>query len=121
MRQLIKLGVFFLITGWVFTSCKKEETVEINHPPVANAGSNQTVILPIDSVELNGSGTDADGTIVSYEWTKLGGPNEFAFVDRNIAHAKVKNLKEGRYTFKLKVTDNSGLSATDLVFVFVDE
>ena len=37
----------------------------LNIPPVANAGVDQIITLPTNTVSLNGSGTDADGTIVS--------------------------------------------------------
>ena len=43
-----------------------------NVAPNANAGSDQTVTLPINSVTLNGSGsTDSDGTITGHTWTRL--------------------------------------------------
>ena len=52
-----------------------------NQTPIAYAGSNQTITLPTNTVALSGSGTDADGTIVSYEWTKKAGPvgNNFEY------------------------------------------
>jgi hypothetical protein len=41
-----------------FYSCKKEF---LNHPPIANAGPAQTIILPLNSVTLDGSSsTDPD-------------------------------------------------------------
>ena len=45
-----------------------------NIPPVANAGVDNTITLPANSVTLSGSGTDADGTVVSYSWAKISGP-----------------------------------------------
>jgi len=42
-----------------------------NLSPTVNAGSDVTITLPINSVILNGSAVDKDGTIVGYEWTKL--------------------------------------------------
>src|SRR6185295_5831081 len=48
--------------------------VIVNAAPVANAGSNILVNLPANTATLNGSGTDADGTISSYAWAKLSGP-----------------------------------------------
>ena len=42
-----------------------------NTPPVANAGANQTITLPVNIVSLAGSGSDADGTIASYQWVKI--------------------------------------------------
>lgn len=125
MKQLIKLSAFFLLVLVVFASCKKEKPVTVppvsnyNQPPVANAGVSQCTILPTDRVELGGSGTDADGYIVSYSWTKISGPSTFIIVNPNAAATQVKNLVEGFYVFELKVTDNSGLNATAKVGVSV--
>ncbi len=49
-------------------------TITVNPaPPVANAGANQTITLPTSSVTLDGSGST--GTISSYSWTTVTGPN----------------------------------------------
>src|SRR4029079_2018924 len=45
-----------------------------NVAPTANAGPDQTITLPTNSVSLSGSGTDPDGSISSYSWTKISGP-----------------------------------------------
>ncbi len=45
-----------------------------NKIPVANAGADQTITLPVATVTLNGSGTDADGTIKAYTWSQTSGP-----------------------------------------------
>ena len=124
MKQSIKLSVFFLIAVFVFASCKKETLVTVppitnNKPPVATAGFNQCLILPADSINLSGSGTDADGSIVSYSWTKILGPSTFIIVNPNAAVTQVRNLVEGDYMFELKVTDNDGLTATAKVIVDV--
>ena len=51
-----------------------------NVPPVANAGADQTITLPTSSVTLNGTGSsDPDGTISSYSWTKIGGPQSYHY------------------------------------------
>ncbi|HMU46596.1 MAG TPA: hypothetical protein PKC72_09520, partial [Chitinophagaceae bacterium] len=41
-----------------------------NQSPTANAGPDQTITLPVNTVTVNGSGTDPDGTITAYLWTK---------------------------------------------------
>ncbi len=47
-----------------------------NTPPVANAGTAQTITLPISTVTLTGSGSGTNGaTISSYSWTKTSGPS----------------------------------------------
>jgi hypothetical protein len=131
MKSVIKSIAVLFITAVIFTSCKKETATQTlptppvqnppiqNKPPVANAGSDQIIILPKDSVELTGGGTDADGIIVSYEWTKLSGPSQFTFLSNNSAITKVIKLVEGRYEFELKVTDNGGFYHRDIVAVIV--
>ena len=48
-----------------------------NQPPVANAGSDINITLPTNSVTLAGSGSDADGTVASYQWAKVSGPSQY--------------------------------------------
>jgi ribosomal protein L14 len=91
-----------------------------NQPPVANAGANITIMLPTNTATLSGSGTDADGTIVSYQWTKISGPSQYTLGTPTKAKTTVGNLLQGIYTFELKVTDNSGASAADTVQVTVN-
>jgi hypothetical protein len=38
-----------------------------NQPPVANAGADKVITPPINSITVSGSGTDSDGTIVTYQ------------------------------------------------------
>lgn len=92
-----------------------------NIPPLANAGKNQTIMLPVDSVTLDASGsTDPDGTIVSYKWTKTTGPSAFTLDTTNTVHPIVSGLDTGVYTFVLTVTDNRGAAASDSVTVTVN-
>ena len=126
MKQLIKLATFFLIVVCVFASCIKDKPatsspISNNKSPIANAGVDQTIMLPTDSVELSGSGTDPDGNIVSYSWSQISGPALFFIVNPNNAVVKLKNLLVGVYEFELKVTDNGGLTAKDKVQVIVNQ
>jgi len=73
-----------------------------NMPPTANAGLNQTIPLPINIVTVNGSGTDSDGTLFSYLWTKISGPSDATINNTNSASAIVNNLSEGVYQFELR-------------------
>ena len=91
-----------------------------NQPPTANAGNNITLTLPTNSTTLNGSGTDADGTIASYAWTRVSGPTTFTLGTANAATTTLTNLVQGIYVFRLTVTDNSGATATDDVTVTVN-
>ncbi|HEU4471297.1 MAG TPA: T9SS type A sorting domain-containing protein [Flavisolibacter sp.] len=91
-----------------------------NQPPVANAGANRTIVLPNNTVNLLGSGTDSDGTIQSYLWEKLTGPASYVIVSPNQPQTIITGLTEGSYTFRLTVTDDDGASASDLVQVRVE-
>ncbi|MBV8253782.1 MAG: T9SS type A sorting domain-containing protein [Chitinophaga sp.] len=97
------------------------QDVVANQPPVANAGNNITITLPA-TAQLDGSGsTDPDGTISSYKWTQLSGPNTASISSPNTAKTALTNLVKGVYTFQLTVTDNGGLTATANVQVTVQE
>ena len=43
-----------------------------NEPPVANAGEDQVIYLPQRSVVLDGSRSQDDEIIVSYQWIRAG-------------------------------------------------
>jgi hypothetical protein len=91
-----------------------------NQLPVANAGNNITITLPVNTVTLNGSATDADGTVSIYAWTRVSGPNANAFTNGNAASTAATGLAQGTYVFRLTVTDNAGGIATDDVTVTVN-
>lgn len=88
--------------------------------PTANAGADSTITLPKNTVTLIGSGTDPDGTIASYLWTKVSGPAA-SIVSPNLATTRLENLVAGTYVFRLTVTDNSGSTGTDDVSVIVQQ
>jgi hypothetical protein len=91
-----------------------------NIPPQANAGANQNITLPTNSISLTGSGTDADGTIAGYSWQQLSGPSTSSIATAGQASTTVNNLVQGTYTFQLTVTDNQGATATDQMTVTVN-
>ena len=58
--------------------------VLIEHPaaagtPTATAGSDKTITLPQNAVTLEGSGTDEDGSVINYSWTKILGAYRFHY------------------------------------------
>ena len=91
-----------------------------NIAPIANAGANQSITLPINSVILSGSGTDVDGTITAYAWTKISGPAAGTITNPTTAATSVTGLVAGVYSFELRVTDNNGATDTDTIQVTVN-
>jgi ribosomal protein L14 len=91
-----------------------------NQPPAANAGNDIVLTLPANSTTLSGSGSDVDGTIASYAWSRVSGPTTFNLGSPNAATTTLNNLVQGIYTLRLTVTDNDGATATDDVTVTVN-
>ncbi|HMK03568.1 MAG TPA: kelch repeat-containing protein [Ferruginibacter sp.] len=113
-----------LFFSFLFHSCQKEflcEWCKENFPPVARAGADQVIILPKDSITLNGSASTDDGTIVSYRWKKLNGPVSSNILKPNDSNTVVKALTEGVYDFELTVTDDGGLADKDTIQVRVNQ
>ncbi len=97
---------------------EEEEEPDGNLPPIATAGNDQNITLPTTTVSLDGSGSDLDGTIVSYTWTKVSGTGG-AIQSPLLPDTDVTGLSQGIYIFQLAVTDNGGLVTTDQVEVTV--
>jgi hypothetical protein len=91
-----------------------------NQAPTANAGADITITLPTNTATLYGSGSDADGTIAGYAWTKVSGPATYTLANSSAATTGLYNLVQGVYVFRLTITDNSGATATDNVTVTVN-
>src|SRR5205823_5926006 len=103
-----------------------KDTVQItvnaapNQPPAANAGADTVITLPTNTASLNGSGSDADGTIASYQWTKVSGPVSGIITNATASSTTVTSLPQRRYTDLLTVTDNTGATGKDTMQITVN-
>ena len=91
-----------------------------NQAPSADAGPDQAVMEGA-AVTLNGSGSDADGSVVSYAWTQTAGPT-VTLTGANTASAGFTApavTADTALTFQLTVTDNLSATASDSVTVTV--
>ncbi|XP_061050858.1 dyslexia-associated protein KIAA0319 homolog isoform X1 [Eubalaena glacialis] len=93
----------------------------VDHPPVANAGPNQTITLPQNSITLNGNQSSDDHQIVLYEWSLGPGSEnkEVTMQGVETPYLHLSAMKEGDYTFQLMVTDSSRQQSTAVVTVIV--
>ncbi|NJN26096.1 MAG: T9SS type B sorting domain-containing protein [Cyclobacteriaceae bacterium] len=92
---------------------------EVNKIPFVNAGDDKVIVLPTNSINIEGGGSDSDGTIVSYKWTKISGPAAtMSNTDKNLL--VLAGLVEGTYTFRLTVIDDEGASAFDQMVLTVN-
>jgi hypothetical protein len=118
-RELRFAAHLFLLCLLCLPFCKKENDCD-DCLPVAKAGADQVILLPTDSVLLDGSGSLArSGGTLRYQWNKLDGPASFFMVTPDQARTMVRNLVEGAYTFRLTVTDRGGRVAQTSIRVTV--
>jgi hypothetical protein len=80
----------------------------------ADAGTDISLTLPTNSTVLKGS---AVGTITSYTWSKIVGPDQFTIATPDNPSTSISNLSPGSYIFQLKVMNSAGDSALALVNV----
>ncbi|KFP92614.1 Dyslexia-associated protein KIAA0319, partial [Apaloderma vittatum] len=108
-----------LSSASVLSVTVKEEN---NSPPRAHAGGKHVLVLPDNSVTLDGSRSADDKGIVSYLWIRDGQSPAAGDVIHGSDHEAVlqlTNLVEGTYMFHLKVTDAKGDSDIDSATVEV--
>lgn len=94
---------------------------ENNKPPVADAGPEKELTLPMDHTTLDGSKSSDDQKIATYHWTKTSGPDGVKIENADSAVATVTGLEVGTYEFTLTVTDERKLESHDTVKVIVKE
>uniref|UniRef100_A0A8C4H9M0 KIAA0319-like n=1 Tax=Dicentrarchus labrax TaxID=13489 RepID=A0A8C4H9M0_DICLA len=102
-----------------------QATLSVNkakdYRPVANAGPNQVIQLPRNSITLYGNQSTDDHDSLSYEWS-LSPESKDKVVEMQGVRTPILQLsamQEGDYTFQLTVTDSSGQQDTAQVTVIV--
>jgi lysophospholipase L1-like esterase len=105
--------------GWNINCLEIAGASAANQSPSANAGADQTITLPVNSIILWGTGTDKDGTIINYTWSKVSGGTA-TIASANTASTTISGLSQGSYTFRLTVTDNNGATGSDEVMITVN-
>ncbi|XP_030179643.1 dyslexia-associated protein KIAA0319-like protein homolog isoform X1 [Lynx canadensis] len=93
----------------------------VDYPPVANAGPNQVITLPQNSIILFGNQSTDDHGITSYEWS-LSPSSKGKVVEMQGVRTptlQLSAMQEGDYTYQLTVTDTIGQQATAQVTVIV--
>lgn len=91
-----------------------------NGSPVADAGEDKTLVLPENSVMLDGSGSiDGDGMIAGYQWNYVNGPEGWNIINSDSVTATIGGLVKGAYQFSLTVTDNEEKTNSDTVIINV--
>ncbi len=121
-KKLIQVSFFIGLVVMVSLGCIKSYQCKTcgNKSPIAEAGNDTTLRLPVNLILLDGSASyDPDGSVVSYRWSKRTGPPSFQLPQPNIVRTEATDLTEGEYLFQLEVIDNSGQLAKDIRVVQV--
>ncbi|XP_076160775.1 dyslexia-associated protein KIAA0319 isoform X2 [Ptiloglossa arizonensis] len=107
---------------------KDSDTVKVkvtqnkNAPPKANAGGDQVVVAPVSALIINGSQSTDDLRISNWMWSRDSSSLAIGTIIQDTDKSPVLMLTDivpGRYLFRLKVTDDQGLSSEDTVSVIV--
>nr|XP_039253437.1 dyslexia-associated protein KIAA0319-like protein [Styela clava] len=99
---------------------------ESNHPPLANAGTDQQLLLPLENGvvtgNLDGSASKDDKSITTRLWKMTSGPQPVTIVKPDDLVTSVTGItKPGKYVMTLTVTDADGASSSDDVVITVKE
>ncbi|HXD76771.1 MAG TPA: PKD domain-containing protein, partial [Puia sp.] len=97
----------------------EKTVINPNTPPVANAGADQSISLPVDSVTLDGSASKGANPIVAYQWSILSGPGGLLETPAAV-RTVLTNLSAGTYRVQLRVTDDSNRAGMDTVNITVN-
>jgi RHS repeat-associated protein len=93
----------------------------VNRPPMVDAGGDQSITLPTNSVSLNGIASDdglPQGSVLQLLWSVVSGPGPVVFSDPTKAISTATFTTAGEYVLKLTASDGQ-LSAGDTLKVTV--
>lgn len=94
--------------------------VVVQHAPLANAGTDKSITLPLQKVTVTGSGTDTDGSIVAYNWKQISGPLAATITNASTPTMTAAGMSvSGEWVFELSVKDNAGAVGRDRMRVVV--
>jgi len=89
--------------------------IPVNKNPISNAGGD-LVVDELSEIIIEGSGSDEDGEIISYEWSQINGGPRVEFLNKNTETAIINTPaldKPATIYLQLKVTDNEGGESID--------
>lgn len=93
----------------------------VNRPPSVDAGPDQTITLPTNTISLSGAASDdglPQGGALSVSWTKATGPGAVSFSSPNALTTNATFTDAGTYVLRLTASDTL-LTASDEVTITV--
>jgi len=97
------------------------EYAGISSTVLANAGTDQIITLPLDSVTLNASASTAiNSSVSSYQWVQISGPSIAKLGTPNLVKTLASALQVGKYIFGLKVKNSNNDSSLASIIITVN-
>ncbi len=91
-----------------------------NQAPVVIAGDDQTITLPVNTVNLHGTATDdgqPPGSALLVSWSVFSGPAPVTFASANALNTTASFGEPGTYVLRLAASDSQFMTTDDLVVV----
>lgn len=93
----------------------------INRPPTVDAGAGQTITLPTNTVNLNGTASDdglPQGSTLGVSWSKVSGPGAVTFSAATNTSTNATFSVAGTYVLRLTASDTQ-LTSSDTITITV--
>jgi hypothetical protein len=116
MKPLRFTGLVLSMALFLFTSCKKDCP---DNSIVINAGVDQQIVLPTNSVNLIGTVVSGGTAGDVYLWVQLSGPNTATLTNNSSLSAGASGLVAGTYVFQLQGTNSNNETDLDTMSVVV--
>ncbi|OLY92496.1 Di-glucose binding within endoplasmic reticulum [Cnuella takakiae] len=112
-------GLFRFKDSYLIALIQANSGGSSNVAPTVNSGTDQNLASGTTSTTLTATASDSDGTIASYAWTRVSGPNTPTIASPSAATTNVTGMVAGTYVFRCTVTDNAGGTKTDDISVTI--
>ncbi|KGK08866.1 PKD domain-containing protein [Vibrio navarrensis] len=119
-KIILMLGVMALVSG-----CDVDDVTDADKlsKPTVNAGSDQLLKLPLNSITLAGSAKSflSAYKIKTTSWSQIAGPQQLALLNADkLTATALYPTTAGTYIFQLYAKDTGGRSNTDQVKIIIE-
>ncbi|EHA1124535.1 hypothetical protein FG475_05280 [Vibrio navarrensis] len=119
-KIILMLGVMALVSG-----CDADDVTDADKlsKPTVNAGSDQLLKLPLNSITLSGSAKSFLSVydIKTTSWSQVAGPQQLALLNADkLTATALYPTTAGTYIFQLYAKDTGGRSNTDQVKIIIE-
>jgi len=109
---IILFAVSIFVLAAAGFSCKKDKHSQSALQSITvDAIVDRSIVLPRDTLTVHGTAVSYSGSVVSYHWTEISGPNQVTIANANVASTLLSGFVAGVYDFKFTATDSNGKTA----------